>query len=52
MAHSLTTIGRHLECTIQLELIVDLELALIERKQSRRFRDNSIIWQRDTKGFV
>ena len=52
MAHSLTTIGRHLECTIQTELIVELELALIERKQSGRFRHNSIIWQKDTKGFV
>ena len=51
MAHSLTTIGRHLECTIQTELIVELELALIERKQSHRFRHNSIIWQKDTKGF-
>ena len=27
MAHSLTTIGRHLECAIQTELIVELELA-------------------------
>ena len=34
MAHSLTTIGRHLECAIQTELVVELELALIERKQS------------------
>ena len=30
------TIGCHLECVIQTELIVELELALIERKQSRR----------------
>ena len=43
MAHSLTTIGRHLECAIETELIVELELVLIERKQSRRFRHNSII---------
>ena len=34
MAHSLTTIGVHLECAIQTEL---------ERKQSRRFRHNTII---------
>ena len=51
MAHSLTTIGHHLECAIQTELIVELELALIERKQPRRFRHNSIIWQKDSKGF-
>ena len=38
--------------TVQTELIVELELALIERKQSRRFRYNSIIWQKDTKGFA
>ena len=29
MAHSLITIGRHLECAIQTELVVELELALI-----------------------
>ena len=34
----LTTIGCHLECAIQAELVIELELALIERKQSRRFR--------------
>ena len=38
MAHSLITIGVHLECAIQAEMVVGLELALIERKQSRRFR--------------
>ena len=32
MAHSLTTIGLHLECAIQAEMGVKLELALIERK--------------------
>ena len=37
------TIDRHLECAIQTELVVELELALIERKQYRRFRYNSII---------
>ena len=37
MAHFLTTIGRHFECAIQTELVVELELALIERKQSCRF---------------
>ena len=52
MAHSLTTIGRHLECAIQTELIVELELALIEREESRRLRHNSITWQKDTKGFA
>ena len=35
---------------IQTELVVELELALIERKQCRRFRHNSIICQEDTKG--
>ena len=34
MAHSLTTIGLHLDCDIQAEMVVELELALIERKQS------------------
>ena len=34
MAHSLTTIGVHLECAIQAEMVVELELAVIERKQS------------------
>ena len=36
--------------TIQTKLVVELELALIERKQSRRFRHNSIKWQKDMKG--
>ena len=36
MAHSLTTIGVHLECAIQAEMVVELDLAVIERKQSRR----------------
>ena len=48
MAHSLTTIGRHLECAIQTKLFVELELALIKRKQSRRIPHNAIIWQIDT----
>ena len=52
MAQFLTTIGRHLECAIQTELEVELELALIERKQPRLFRHNSIICQEVTKGFV
>ena len=30
----LLTIGSHIECAIQTELVVELELALIERKQS------------------
>ena len=34
----MTTIGVHLECAIQAEKVVELELALIERKHSRRFR--------------
>ena len=51
MAHTLTTFGR-LECAIQTELVVEVELALIERKQSRRFRHNSILWQKDTKEFA
>ena len=29
MAHALPNIGRHLECAIQTELLVELELALI-----------------------
>ena len=45
MAQFFSTIGRHLECAIQTELVVELELALIERKQCRRFRHNSIICQ-------
>ena len=45
-----STIGRHLECAIQTELVVELELALTERKQYRWFRHNSIICQEDTKG--
>ena len=34
MAHSLPTIsiGRHLECAIHTELVVELEIVLIERK--------------------
>ena len=45
MAQFVSTIGRHLESAIQTELVVELELALIERKQYRRFRHNSIICQ-------
>ena len=46
-------IGRHFECAIQTELVVELELALMERKQSRRFRHNlSTICKKDTKGFT
>ena len=30
-----STIGRHLDCAIQTGLVVELELALMERKQSR-----------------
>ena len=51
MAPFLTT-GSHLECAIQTELVVELELALFERKQPRPFRHNSIICQKDTKGFA
>ena len=54
MAHSLT-IGVNLECAIHAEM-VELELALIERKQSRRFWHKSIICKKAickkaTKGF-
>ena len=35
MAQFFSTIGRHLECAIQTELVVELELALIERNQYR-----------------
>ena len=45
MAQFCSTIVRHLECAIQTELVVELEVALIERKQYRRFRHNSIICQ-------
>ena len=31
MAQFFSTIGRHLECAIRTELVVELELALIER---------------------
>ena len=34
MAHSLTTIGHHLECAIQTELVVESDIPLIRRKQS------------------
>ena len=46
MAHSLTTIGVHLECAIQAEMVVELELAGIKRKQSHRFQHNSIMPER------
>ena len=49
MAHLLTTIGLHLECEIQAEMVVELHLALIERKQSRRFRHKSIICKKAMK---
>ena len=52
MAQFLTRIGRHFKCAIQTELVVELELALIERKQSRRFQHNSIILQKGTEGFA
>ena len=35
MAQVFSTIGRHIECAFQTELVVELELALIERKQYR-----------------
>ena len=50
MAHSLTTIGLHFEWAIQAEMVVELELALIERKQSHRFRQKSIICKKLQKG--
>ena len=46
MAHSLTTIDRHLECAILAELVVELELALIKRKQSRGFQCNPSMSER------
>ena len=49
MAHSLTTIGLHLECAIQAEMVVELELALIERKKSLRFQHKSIICKKAMK---
>ena len=50
MAHSLTPIGVHLECAIQAEMVVELELSLIDRKQSGQFRHKSIC-KKATKGF-
>ena len=50
MSQFLIIIGRHLKCAIQTELVVGLELALTERKQSDRFRHNSIICQKDSTG--
>ena len=44
--------GNNFECAIQTKLVVELELALIEMKQSRRFRHNSMICHKDTKGFA
>ena len=44
MAHYFTIIGRHLECAIQPELVVKIE-------QSCRFLHNSIICQKNMKGF-
>ena len=38
MAQFFSTIGRHLECAIQTELVVELELALIERKRKGAFK--------------
>ena len=51
MAHYFTIIGRHLECVIHPELVVKIEFVLIERKQSCRFRHNSIICHKDMKEF-
>ena len=51
MTHSLTTIGVHIEGSIQAEMVVELELALIERKQSLRFWQKSIICKKATKEF-
>ena len=39
MAQFFSTIGRYLECAIQTELVVELELALIERKQLNNIVD-------------
>ena len=35
MAQFFSTIGRHLECAIQTKLVVELELALIERNSTQ-----------------
>ena len=51
MAHSLTTIGRHLECAIQTELVVQPDIPPIRRKQSWRFVYNSVICQKDLVGW-
>ena len=41
MAHSLATFGRHLECGIQTELVVELELALNEKRPTNEFWSDS-----------
>ena len=46
-----TIFDNNLESAIQTKLVVELGLALIERKQSGQFRHNTIIRQKDTKGF-
>ena len=48
MAHTLT-IGRHLECALQTELVVESDIPLIGRKQSCRLQYNYVICQKDTK---
>ena len=58
MAHSLTRIGRHLECAIQTEMVAELEFASSDRKEiississiSAEIHYKSIT-QKATKGF-
>ena len=46
MAQPLIAIGRYLDCAIHTELVVELELVLIEKKQSCGFQRNSVICQK------
>ena len=53
MAHSLThltTIGVHLECAIQAEMVVELELALIEGSNLVDFGTNPSYARKLRKG--
>ena len=41
MAHSLTTIGRHLECAIQIELVVEPDLCQGKGARSQRAKNRT-----------
>ena len=54
MAHPLTTIGRHLECAIQTELVVEPDVGPTPNKKEAIFsiQSNSVICQKDKKAFL